>query len=183
MRGRSIRLTILILFILGLSVAALAFTNVNISLPGFPDLNRGGDGPLGLKLGLDLSGGGHLVYQADTGSRIEVVFTEPAEASIIEDALDDLAVADYAVQQQDIRSYLVTAGLLDEATKESLQTSLIRNVVDVEFNQELDLTSLSGITGVVEDLELASFQVGRQGRATPSASPPPRPWMMNCGRN
>ena len=163
MRGRSIRLTILVLFILGLSMAALAFTNVNISLPGFPDLNRGGDGPLGLKLGLDLSGGGHLVYQADTGSRIEVVFTEPAEASIIEDALDDLAVADYAVQQQDIRSYLVTAGLLDEATKESLQTSLIRNVVDVEFNQELDLTSLSGITGVVEDLELASFQVGRQG--------------------
>ena len=163
MRGRSIRLFILILFILGLSVAALAFTNVNISLPGFPDLNRGGAGPLGLKLGLDLSGGGHLVYQADTGSRIEVVFTEPAEASVIEEALDDLAVADYEVQQRDVRSYLVTTGLLDEATKESLQTSLIRNAVDVEFNQELDLTSLSGITGVVEDLELASFQVGRQG--------------------
>ena len=61
MRGRSIRLSILILVILGISVAALAFRDVNIDLPGFPAWQRGGNGPLGLKLGLDLRGGTHLV--------------------------------------------------------------------------------------------------------------------------
>ena len=51
MRRRSVQLTILIVFILGLSVASLGFRDININVPGFPALVRGGDGPLGLKLG------------------------------------------------------------------------------------------------------------------------------------
>ncbi len=74
MRARSVRLSILIILVLGLALAALGFSNINIDLPGFPALERGGNGPLGLKLGLDLRGGGHLVYQADTGTRVDVVF-------------------------------------------------------------------------------------------------------------
>ncbi len=124
MRGRSIRLSILVLFILALSVAALAFTQVNINVPGFPALDRGGDGPLGLKLGLDLRGGGHLVYQADTGARIELVFTEPVEAAVIEEALDALEIVDYEVQPRDDRSYLIAAGLLDPEVLDDLQDSL-----------------------------------------------------------
>ena len=163
MRRRSIQLSILILFVLALSVAALAFTEVNIDVPGFPALNRGGDGPLGLKLGLDLSGGGHLVYQADTGSRIEVGFTEPVEASVIESVLDDLAVTGYTVRPQDDSSYLIIAGLLDAAVKEALQESLSANVVEVEFNEDLELADLLPINDVVEGQELANFQVERQG--------------------
>lgn len=120
MRGRSIRLSILILFILALSGAALAFPSININLPGFPALVRDGDGPLGLRLGLDLSGGGQLVYEADTGSRLEVSFADPADSAILELALDSLAVTDYAVTARDDRSYLVTAGLLPAAVKEEL---------------------------------------------------------------
>ena len=174
MRGRSIRLSILILFIMALSVAALAFTEVNINVPGFPALNRGGDGPLGLKLGLDLSGGGHLVYQADTGTRIEIAFAEPVEAAVIEAALDDLSVVDYQVQAQDDRSYLITAGLLDPAVKESLRDSLNvggaaeapKYAVEVDFQFEEagprpDL--IIAPTTVVEELELADFTVARWG--------------------
>ena len=76
-RGRSIRLSVLILLLVGLALASLGFRDININVPGFPEVNRGGAGPLGLKLGLDLRGGGHLVYQADTGTRFDVEFLEP----------------------------------------------------------------------------------------------------------
>jgi len=79
MRARSVRLSILIILILGVALAALGFRSVYVDIPGFPALERGGTGPLGLKLGLDLRGGGHLVYQADTGTQIDVLFTAVAQ--------------------------------------------------------------------------------------------------------
>ena len=75
MRSRSIRIPITIILILGIAIAALGFKNINIDIPGFPRLERSGTGPLGLKLGLDLRGGGHLVFQADTGTRFDVIFS------------------------------------------------------------------------------------------------------------
>ena len=74
MRSRSIRLSITIILILGIAIAALGFKEINIDIPGFPTVERTGTGPLGLKLGLDLRGGGHLVYQADTGTKFDVTF-------------------------------------------------------------------------------------------------------------
>ncbi len=109
MRARSIRLTIVILLILGLAVAALGFRPINIDLPGLPALDREGTGPLGLKLGLDLSGGGHLVYQADTGSRFDVTLLEPADLELIAESLDgfrfgdeQLALEDYQVFPREV---------------------------------------------------------------------------------
>ena len=85
MRARNFRLSILILLILGIALAALGFREVNVDIPGFPALERGGNGPMGLKLGLDLRGGGHLVYQADTGTRLDVIIsTNPGEPSAVE---------------------------------------------------------------------------------------------------
>ena len=85
MRARNFRLSILILLILGIALAALGFREVNVDIPGFPALERGGNGPMGLKLGLDLRGGGHLVYQADTGTRFDVIIsTNPRELSAVE---------------------------------------------------------------------------------------------------
>ena len=109
MRARSVRLTIVILFILGLAVAALSFRAINIDIPGLPALDREGAGPLGLKLGLDLSGGGHLVYQADTGSRYDVTLLEPVDLEEIQASLeqarfgdDELALEDYQVFPRDV---------------------------------------------------------------------------------
>ena len=67
---------------------ALAFRDVNIDLPGFPALQRGGNGPLGLKLGLDLRGGTHLVYQADTGTEMSFTFSEDANEQDITQVLE-----------------------------------------------------------------------------------------------
>ena len=137
MRGRSIRLSILILFILALAATALAFPSININLPGFPALVRGGDGPLGLRLGLDLSGGGQLVYAADTGTRIEVAFTEPAEAAVIEGVLDGLGAVGYTVTARDDRSYLVTAGLLADGVKDGLQETIAAGLQDTAPGEQL----------------------------------------------
>ena len=109
MRARSIRLTIVILLILGLAIAALGFRAIYIDIPGLPVLDREGSGPLGLKLGLDLSGGGHLVYQADTGSRFDITLLEPADLEAISNALEEfrfgeeqLPLEDYQVIPRDV---------------------------------------------------------------------------------
>ena len=109
MRSRSVRLTVVILLILGLALAALGFRSINIDIPGLPALEREGAGPFGLKLGLDLSGGGHLVYQADTGSRFDVILLEPADLEDIAASLErfrfgeeELALEDYQVFPRDV---------------------------------------------------------------------------------
>ena len=89
MRSRSLRLSITILLILGVAIAALGFKDIDIDIPGIPRIEREGKGPLGLKLGLDLRGGGHLVYQADTGSKFEVTFTDEVNIEDFISALEE----------------------------------------------------------------------------------------------
>ena len=94
MRSRSIRLSISIILILGIAIAALGFKDINIDIPGFPQIERDGTGPLGLKLGLDLTGGGHLVYQADTGTKFEVTFADEVPINGLVTTLQDLRFGD-----------------------------------------------------------------------------------------
>ena len=163
MRRRSVQLTILILFILGLSVASLAFRDININVPGFPALVRGGDGPLGLKLGLDLSGGGHLVYQADTGTRIEVGFADPTRGVVIDRALENLGVTGYELRQLDDRNYVVITDLLEAAVKEGLEEAIVFSQIEFSFDPELELPESPTVSDVVEEQELADFQVEQTG--------------------
>ena len=113
-RDRSIRLSVLILLLAGLAIAALGFRNINIDIPGFPALTRGGTGPLGLKLGLDLRGGGHLVYQADTGTSFNITFLDPITPLEVTEALtelrfgeDELALEDFTVQARSPTLYQI----------------------------------------------------------------------------
>ena len=105
MRSRSVRLTIVILLILGVALAALGFRSINVDVPGLPALVREGAGPFGLKLGLDLSGGGHLVYQADTGSRFDVTLLEPANLEDIAEALAGFRFGDEQVPLEDFQVF------------------------------------------------------------------------------
>ena len=163
MRRRSVQLTILIVFILGLSVASLAFRDIDIDVPGFPALVRGGDGPLGLKLGLDLSGGGHLVYQADTGTRIEVGFADPTRGVIVESALDHLGVTGYNVRPLDDRTYVATTDLLDDVTKEGLQEAIVYTQVEFNFDPELELPEVNPVSELPAVAELENQQVEATG--------------------
>ena len=60
---RYYRTLIIIGIIVAISVSSVAVQNINISL-GSIRFQRGSDNLLGLRLGLDLQGGSHLVYQA-----------------------------------------------------------------------------------------------------------------------
>ena len=94
MRRRTVLLTIFILAVLAVSAVSLAFPEIHIGIPGVPRIDRASTGPLGLKLGLDLQGGAHLVYQADTGTVMTVTF--PGEAAADTPAVEEaLATVDY----------------------------------------------------------------------------------------
>ena len=96
MRRRAVLLTVLIVAVLGISVVALALPEIHLGIPGLPRIDRSATGPLGIKLGLDLQGGAHLVYQAETGTTLAVSFEESAEVEVDADAiLDALADAEY----------------------------------------------------------------------------------------
>ena len=71
--------------LLATAMAALAFSDINIGV-GDLRFQRGGTGPAGMRLGLDLEGGVSLVYQAvQPPSIIRVTFEEPPpEAEAVE---------------------------------------------------------------------------------------------------
>ncbi|MSQ40985.1 MAG: protein translocase subunit SecD [Dehalococcoidia bacterium] len=58
-----VRRTLVIVLLVALATASLAFAKFDVNLLLFR-LERDNAGPLGLRLGLDLQGGSHLVYQA-----------------------------------------------------------------------------------------------------------------------
>ena len=101
-RGRSIRLSILVLALVGLALAALSFRNVEIHIPGVTELKRQGTGPLGLKLGLDLRGGGQLIYQADTGTRFDLAFQDPVAPATLAETLDELRFGEEELTLQEV---------------------------------------------------------------------------------
>lgn len=87
MLRRNLRVFLLISVLVILSIVILGYRDID--LPG-DSLDRGGTGPLGLVLGLDLRGGAHLVYQAESPVRIDVTFEEPLSEEELQAALTDL---------------------------------------------------------------------------------------------
>ena len=141
----------------------MGFRDINIDVPGFPALVRGGDGPLGLKLGLDLSGGGHLVYQADTGTRIEVGFADPTRGVVVENALESFGVTGYDIRPLDDRTYIVTTDLLDDVVKEGLEDAITLTRIEFSFDPELELPEDPVVDDVAQDQGLENYQVEQTG--------------------
>jgi preprotein translocase subunit SecD len=139
MRARSIRLTLVVLVILGLAVASLAFREINLYIPGVTEFKRGADGPLGLKLGLDLRGGGHLVYQADTGTHLDLVFDEAVEAKDINLALADLDIS-VSTETRSPTSYRVRAPLLASEQRVQARQALESEVGALNSFRVTDIT-------------------------------------------
>lgn len=124
MRGRSIRQSILILVILAIAVASLAFYEINIDLPGLPPFNRNGSGPAGLKLGLDLLGGAHLGYQADVGTRTRASFPQPVNEESATSILTDLGLDGFEIRLPDPNALDIKTVLLDDIQRQQLKARL-----------------------------------------------------------
>ncbi len=151
MRGRSIRLTILILVILALSLVSLAFSEINIDLPGFPAFQRGGGGPLGLKLGLDLRGGAHLKYQADVGTRIKATFADPLDEAAVQETVESAGIESFDWRLSAPDALEIKTALLDEATRETLRSALEESFGAAETFRVTDTTppSADDMEGVI----------------------------------
>ena len=151
MRGRSIRLTILIVVILALSMASLGFSEINIDIPGLPEVQRGGNGPLGLKLGLDLRGGAHLVYQADVGTQLTANFSDPVDEAAVQETVEGAGIESFDWSLIDPQTLEIKTRLLDEETRESLRTALEENFGAMETFRVADTAppTLDDMEGVV----------------------------------
>ena len=151
MRGRSIRLTILIVVILALSLVSLAFSEINIDLPGLPAFQRDGNGPLGLKLGLDLRGGAHLKYQADVGTRIKATFAAPVDETAVQETIESAGIesSDWRLSAPD--SLEIKTALLDGATRDALRAALEESFGVAETFRVTDTTppSADDMEGVI----------------------------------
>ena len=136
-RERSIRLSVLVVLILSVSAASLAFPEVRINLPGSNVFTRGSFGPLGLKLGLDLRGGGHLVYQADTETRVDVVFGEEITATQIVDAANEISIP-ISVKAKGNNTFTITSDIFDVETRDRLETGLNAKFESLEIFQAIE---------------------------------------------
>ncbi|MCE2500934.1 MAG: protein translocase subunit SecD [Dehalococcoidia bacterium] len=132
MRRRTVFLTTFILVVLAISVVALALPEIHIGIPGFPRIDRAEPGPLGLKLGLDLQGGAHLVYQADTGTELSVQFPEDSEATVelIGEALDDAGYDATVADAEDGSSFTLTGAYLDPERREEVRLALTEAIAE-----------------------------------------------------
>ncbi len=126
MRRRTVLLTIFILAVLAVSAVSLAFPEIHISIPGVPRLDRANTGPLGLKLGLDLQGGAHLVYQADTGTVLTVTFPGDAAADTpaVEEALADVDYQGAVSQSEDGLTFRISGEFLGPERREAVLQAL-----------------------------------------------------------
>ena len=175
MRSRSIRLSITILLILGIAIAALGFKDIDIDVPGFPRIERDGTGPLGLKLGLDLRGGGHLVYQADTGTRFDVTFADDVTINELVTTLQGLRFGDddsefegLQVVPLALNRYQIRTDILedDDPRGAGLNDALIEAHGDITLFQTsiIPEPSLDQMQGVLENI---TGRVNRFGTEEP----------------
>jgi len=168
MRRRTILLTVLILVVLGISFASLALPEIHIAIPGLPRLDRAETGPLGLKLGLDLQGGAHLVYQAQTGTKLAVTFPDDVEVDV-EAVREALAGADYQATVSQVDggpSFEIDGPYLSPDLREAVRLALVNDIGEpTEFvNSDLPPPTSDQMDGV---LDIISRRVNLYGTEEP----------------
>lgn len=168
MRRRTFFLAVLIFVVLGISVVALALPEIHIGIPGLPRLDRAETGPLGLKLGLDLQGGAHLVYQAQTGTTLAVEFADDVETDT-EGVVEALGDADYDARVREIgdgSAYLIEGEYLTPERREAVFQALAESIGELaEFvNSDLPPPTSEQMDGV---LNIISRRVNLYGTEEP----------------
>ena len=168
MRRRTILLTVLILVVLGISFVSLALPEIHIAIPGLPRLDRAETGPLGLKLGLDLQGGAHLVYQAQTGTTLAVTFPDDVEADV-EAVQEALAGADYQATVNQVGggpSFEIDGPYLNPEMRDVVRQALVNDIGEpTDFvNSDLPPPTSDQMDGV---LDIISRRVNLYGTEEP----------------
>ena len=163
MRRRGFRVFVIIAIIVALSVATLGFRDIHIA-----GLDRANQGPLGLKLGLDLQGGSHLVYQADLPDEVSVTFLEALEEQQLRETLTGLdqptaTIAKTQFTINDLSLEIVAISELTEALEVLFpvgEFSTGDGVLNVSFRDSPDEAS---VRSVLDELQYTDVTIYSQG--------------------
>ena len=116
MRRRGPRIFGLVVVIVAISIAALSFRDIHVGA-----IDRENDGPLGLKLGLDLQGGVMLWYQADLPDEVSATFQEKVSTSEVRSLLDGEGHLDAVIA---VREFTIAGLNLKERSQELLKSAM-----------------------------------------------------------
>ena len=167
MRRRTIFLTALILLVLGISAVSLALPEIHVGIPGLPRLDRAETGPLGLKLGLDLRGGAHLVYQAQTGTTLSVTFPDDVEVDVaaVQEALAGVDYQATVNQVGDGPSFEIDGPYLSPEPRETVRLALVESIGEpTEFvNSDLPPPTSDQMDGVLDIISRRVNLYGTEG--------------------
>ncbi len=134
MRRHSLRIFLLISVLVILS--SLVLVNREVDLPG-DSLDRGGSGPLGLVLGLDLRGGAHLVYEAESPVQIDVTFENPISEERLRAGLSGMELGALAITSFTREEFSIDVPSLPQEGVDSFLQDLERDVGSIrEFTTE-----------------------------------------------
>ena len=165
MRRRGVRVFIFISIVLVLAIAALSFRNIDVF-----NLERSNDGPLGLKLGLDLQGGVMLWYEADLPDQIDVVFQDEVAYEDLQSLLEDQGQPDAAlsVHRFDVNEVEVLPNVLNslQAAIESLGNSRAEDPevqTEVTFTEDNDVNVVFPVEISENDLTVMLQALGYEG--------------------
>ncbi|MEK7777208.1 MAG: protein translocase subunit SecD [Chloroflexota bacterium] len=117
MRRIGWRRIILILLVVVVSVAAVAFQSFDLRFLGLR-LQRGSDAILGMRLGLDLQGGVHLLYQARGKKEMAITFQNPVKVEAVRTVMGDLGKSDAVLQSTGERTLTVRVNTLKPEQKD-----------------------------------------------------------------
>jgi len=102
-----------LIIVVVLTVALLSLVNQSFDLNILGQhLKRGGDAFLGMKLGLDLQGGSHLIYQARGANELAVSFGSVPNLSDVREALVDAGKPSAGLQQGGGTTVVITVDTL-----------------------------------------------------------------------
>ena len=165
MRRRGVRVFVFIFIVLALAIAALSFRNIDVFT-----LERSNDGPLGLKLGLDLQGGVMLWYEADLPDQIDVVFQDDVAYEDLLALLEaqDQPDATLSVHSFDVSDVDVLPNVLNslEAALESLGNSRAEDPevqTEVTFTDDNDVDVVFPVEISENDVDVVLQALGYKG--------------------
>ena len=99
MRRVSIWRILIIIAVIGISAYSLTFQNIDVRALG-SRFERGSDAILGMRLGLDLQGGSHLVYQARGSKELTITFEETvSDLEAVNAVFNDIGKTEASVRQ------------------------------------------------------------------------------------
>ncbi len=153
MRRVSIWRILVIIAAIGISAYSLTFQNIDVRALG-NRFERGSDAILGMRLGLDLQGGSHLVYQARGSKELTITFEETvSDLEAVNAVFNDIGKTEASVRQGSednvavVRVNTINPAILDaqgNVIKEDDQ-DIIRNTLGEQIAQ-VELMTIQDIT-------------------------------------